>query len=214
MIGIDPDYRCKSNGYIQLWFLNWNNSGTDRIIPEHRYVMMVYLGRELDIDEVVHHIDENPMNNELDNLQLMSREAHTILHQTGRKRTEETCNKISNALKNGAAPWLGKKMPPELRAKLSECQKDTNNSMYAKRHSEETKAKLREQKLINNPLKGKPLSEEHRSKISESQKGRTSTTKGTHLSEEHKEKIRSALKGRSFTEEHKKNLRKPKGKKP
>ena len=47
---------------------------------EHRKIMRMKLGRELTSDEVVHHIDGNPLNNKPSNLMIMSRSEHTRLH--------------------------------------------------------------------------------------------------------------------------------------
>jgi len=46
----------------------------------HRLVMEYYLGRPLDTDEVVHHIDGNTLNNAFDNLIITSREEHPRLN--------------------------------------------------------------------------------------------------------------------------------------
>lgn len=50
-----------------------------------RYVMEKYLKRKLSSDELVHHIDGNPSNNELSNLELVSRGAHMKMHKIGEK---------------------------------------------------------------------------------------------------------------------------------
>lgn len=47
----------------------------------HRQVMEKHLGRKLSYDEVVHHIDLDPKNNELSNLKIMPRSEHTALHR-------------------------------------------------------------------------------------------------------------------------------------
>ena len=47
---------------------------------EHREKMEQYLGRKLEKNEVVHHKDGNRHNNDLDNLEVMSRSEHTRLH--------------------------------------------------------------------------------------------------------------------------------------
>lgn len=75
-------------------------STEDGRIDEHRYVMEQYLGRELERGEVVHHMDGNPLNNNIENLELMSNGSHSKLHHTGSKRTGKTRNNISNALKD------------------------------------------------------------------------------------------------------------------
>jgi len=50
-------------------------------LPEHRAIAINVLERKLASNEIVHHIDNNPKNNDLDNLMLMTRAAHGKLHQ-------------------------------------------------------------------------------------------------------------------------------------
>ena len=50
----------------------------------HRVRMEKHLGRPLLDTEVVHHIDENPRNNAIENLQIMTRVAHGLHHATVR----------------------------------------------------------------------------------------------------------------------------------
>ncbi len=56
----------------------------------HRLIIEEQLGRTLDSNEVVHHVDGDPLNNELSNLVVLSRAEHQRLHQTGSKRTRWT----------------------------------------------------------------------------------------------------------------------------
>ena len=51
----------------------------------HRRVLEESLGRKLDCNEVVHHIDGNKKNNNLPNLVLMSRSEHVLIHGFGKK---------------------------------------------------------------------------------------------------------------------------------
>ena len=51
-----------------------------KTIDEHRYIMQQYLGRELQRNELVHHIDKNPRNNNIFNLQIITPSEHTKIH--------------------------------------------------------------------------------------------------------------------------------------
>jgi len=63
---------------------------------EHRFVMSQHLGRPLLTEEVVHHIDGNPANNVLSNLQLLPDNGeHTHGEKSGRARwTAEKVRKV------------------------------------------------------------------------------------------------------------------------
>lgn len=52
---------------------------------EHRVIMEDLLGRKLTINEVVHHIDSNKLNNNPKNLLVMSRSEHMKYHTKQRK---------------------------------------------------------------------------------------------------------------------------------
>ena len=65
----------KPNGYIE------STKGKTCGKSVHRLVMELSLGRTLSRNEVVHHIDRNKTNNSIENLQLMTRSAHTSLHR-------------------------------------------------------------------------------------------------------------------------------------
>lgn len=47
-----------------------------------RKIMETIIGRKLRKDELIHHIDENPNNNGVDNLWLTNKEEHYYLHDT------------------------------------------------------------------------------------------------------------------------------------
>jgi len=80
----------KQSGYLDIKV----DSG---FIRYHRFVMESHLGRKLEINEDVHHIDENIYNNELSNLMLVSHGEHTRLHNLGGKLKQSTKDKISKA---------------------------------------------------------------------------------------------------------------------
>ena len=56
-------------------------AGMKRHVLEHRLIVARRLGRVIGIDEVVHHIDGDKLNNDPSNLQLLSRAEHTSLHR-------------------------------------------------------------------------------------------------------------------------------------
>jgi uncharacterized protein (DUF433 family) len=73
--------------------------GTTR--DEHRLVVEKALGRRLTWDECVHHINGNPRDNRLENLEIISHSAHTRLHLTGQPghtRGEKVCTAVLTAL--------------------------------------------------------------------------------------------------------------------
>jgi hypothetical protein len=54
-------------------------------LSEHRYVMEQKLGRKLARNEHVHHKDENTLNNDPDNLELVTPREHLLHHNPGRR---------------------------------------------------------------------------------------------------------------------------------
>ena len=69
-------------------------------IDEHRYVMEQHLGRKLLHNEIVHHIDENKSNNNISNLQIMSKSEHSKLHQIN------NANRIKGVIKSNSKKIL------------------------------------------------------------------------------------------------------------
>lgn len=51
-----------------------------QVVSYPRVIMENYLGRKLLPTEEVHHKDENPLNNEIDNLEVLTKEEHLRLH--------------------------------------------------------------------------------------------------------------------------------------
>ena len=68
---------------------------------EHRYLMEQYLGRLLANDEIVHHKDGNKLNNDLANLELMSRSAHISHHSRKNLPIEEIRQLFDQGLTTG-----------------------------------------------------------------------------------------------------------------
>jgi hypothetical protein len=74
----------KPSGYLEY------TRGEHKGRAVHVVLMETHIGRRLEPNEVVHHIDHNRANNDLSNLQLMTRSEHSALHgkefSTQRKR--------------------------------------------------------------------------------------------------------------------------------
>lgn len=63
-----------------LFYVDVVTDGTKTTVLVHREVMEFHLGRKLLTDEVVHHVNEDPSDNRIENLQVMSRSEHTMHH--------------------------------------------------------------------------------------------------------------------------------------
>ena len=55
----------------------------------HRFVMQKHLGRELLSSELVHHKDGNKHNNDITNLEIVSRARHALLHKDSLKTAQK-----------------------------------------------------------------------------------------------------------------------------
>lgn len=68
-------------GYVLEEALDHPSRNTRGFVLQHRLVMEDMVGRYLTEDEVVHHIDRNPMNNSPSNLELHTNASHIALHR-------------------------------------------------------------------------------------------------------------------------------------
>lgn len=66
-------------------------NGKRTTVSYPKYLMEKRLGRYLEPDETVDHIDENPLNNEEGNLQVLTRSGHAALDARRRNPQEFTC---------------------------------------------------------------------------------------------------------------------------
>lgn len=81
-----------SRGWIDDRGYRWlyvSENGRRVARREHRVIMERHLGRKLEPWELVHHKDENPQNNSIDNLELRDFGSHTADHSRGRRKDAE-----------------------------------------------------------------------------------------------------------------------------
>ena len=71
----------RKGDYLYAKITNHPNATKNGYVLEHRYVVECALGRYLLEGEVVHHINGDKHDNRLDNLKVMSRRDHTLLHK-------------------------------------------------------------------------------------------------------------------------------------
>ena len=81
------------NGY--RWIKTRNGNGSSNFVLEHRYIMAQHIGRLLSSNELVHHKNENKLDNRIENLELMTSNVHSHLH----KPSEKTKKKMSDKRK-------------------------------------------------------------------------------------------------------------------
>lgn len=73
--------KSRKDGYIMEYQKDHpSRNGRPGYVLQHRLVMERHLGRFLSDDEVVHHVNENPSDNRIDNLQVMTQSEHAALH--------------------------------------------------------------------------------------------------------------------------------------
>lgn len=68
-----------------------SKDGVHKQMSYPKFVVEQNLDRQLTVDEIIHHRDENPLNNKLSNLEIMSRQAHAQYHLTSKDVSEFIC---------------------------------------------------------------------------------------------------------------------------
>lgn len=125
--------KLTSEGYYKISTRKEGNNG----IWLHRLLYCKYHNCSLEDIKglIVHHKDGNPLNNCVENLQLMKKDEHTSLHNKGennpffgKKHSEETKRKMSELKKGEKHPFFGKK--------------GENHPSYGKNLSEKTKRRM------------------------------------------------------------------------
>lgn len=88
-------YEDLSGRRILVW-------GRNKRKLEHRLITESFIGRDLKHNEFVHHIDENPLNNDPENLKLVLPKTHSKLHGVSERM------KLNNPAKNMNDEWRRK----------------------------------------------------------------------------------------------------------
>lgn len=76
--------KCSGNFYInragyKMYYIG-DKAYKGGYVAEHRIVMELHLGRRLRRGEVIHHLDGNKCNNNIENLMLLDKSTHRTLH--------------------------------------------------------------------------------------------------------------------------------------
>lgn len=79
--------KIRDDGYVALYYPEYPKSNSEGYVMEHRFIMEQHIGRFLNDDEVVHHINHIRSDNRLSNLALMTVKEHMSLHM--KERWEE-----------------------------------------------------------------------------------------------------------------------------
>lgn len=83
-------YLNKKDNRLRL-FMRHKVTGEKRTISYPKYLMECYLGRYLEKDETVDHLDGNPLNNEISNLQVLKLSEHVKLDAIRNKDVTVEC---------------------------------------------------------------------------------------------------------------------------
>lgn len=82
--------RIFRQGYVWILDRNHPRRQSNNYVPEHWLVMEQYIGRYIQKGEVVHHVDGNKTNNDIENLELMTRNEHDRLHAPTKRFWEKS----------------------------------------------------------------------------------------------------------------------------
>ena len=91
--------RTTKKGYRQVLRPDHHRADEGGYVMEHIVVWEDATGVTIPDNCVIHHLNGDKTDNRISNLCLMERGAHTTLHHTGAKRSDETRKKISDRRK-------------------------------------------------------------------------------------------------------------------
>lgn len=76
----------RKDGYVKVFVPDHPNASKDGYVMEHVLVIEKHIGRYVEKDEVVHHINHIRDDNRIENLLLMTSKEHAAFHMNERKR--------------------------------------------------------------------------------------------------------------------------------
>ena len=94
--------RRTSKGYVQVLQPENHRADTNGYVMEHIYVWEQKTGLPVPDNCVIHHLNGVKDDNRIENLCMMERGAHTIMHHTGTHLSEEARKKISDSRRKHA----------------------------------------------------------------------------------------------------------------
>jgi len=109
----------------------WICDGLRKNKAEHRIIAEGFLGRKLKTGEVVHHKDKNGFNNSVENLEVMSRSEHSIIHKVSMLGD-------NNPMRRAKTEWSEQKWA-EYREKQSLNNSGSNNKNFGGLSNEEVR---------------------------------------------------------------------------
>lgn len=98
----------------EIWWVNprgyeegriWRNGRVIRI-KRARWIMEQYLGRPLKPQEVVHHKNENKLDNRIENLEVIEHGKHTTLHSKGKHKKSGYKMQLSAEERARRSTWM------------------------------------------------------------------------------------------------------------
>lgn len=96
------------DGYKMILDTRHPNAYGSRYVLEHRLIMEKAVGRYLTKDEVIHHINKNRQDNRIENLEIVDRSKHNVIHFTVYKKDRicYNCNSKTYIDRLGEERWF------------------------------------------------------------------------------------------------------------